>query len=83
MSYVTGKTIKELRERKKDTQKELAQKIGVSDKTILTSNSYWCNIYAETTGQKFLPINLTFVIFGGGYVVERDKKTLEKCSCGH
>lgn len=34
MSYVTGKTIKELREKKKMTQKELADKINVSDKTI-------------------------------------------------
>lgn len=34
MGYVTGKTIKELREKKKITQKELAQKINVSDKTI-------------------------------------------------
>lgn len=34
MSYVTGKTIKELREKRKLTQKELAQKINVSDKTI-------------------------------------------------
>ena len=34
MSYVTGKTIKELREKKKMTQKELADKINISDKTI-------------------------------------------------
>ena len=34
MSYVTGKTIKELREKRKLTQKELAEKINVSDKTI-------------------------------------------------
>lgn len=34
MGYVTGKTIKELRERKKMTQKELAEKISVSDKTV-------------------------------------------------
>lgn len=34
MSYVTGKTIKELREKKRLTQKELAEKICVSDKTI-------------------------------------------------
>ena len=34
MSYVTGKTIKELREKRALTQKELADKIGVSDKTI-------------------------------------------------
>ena len=34
MSYVTGKTIKELREKRKLTQKELAEKISVSDKTI-------------------------------------------------
>ena len=34
MSYVTGKTIKELREKRSFTQKELAEKINVSDKTI-------------------------------------------------
>lgn len=34
MGYVTGKTIRELRERRKITQKELAEKINVSDKTI-------------------------------------------------
>lgn len=34
MSYVTGKTIKELREKRKLTQKELAENINVSDKTI-------------------------------------------------
>lgn len=34
MSYVTGKAIKELREKRQITQKELADQIGVSDKTI-------------------------------------------------
>ncbi|MGN0383205.1 MAG: helix-turn-helix domain-containing protein [Eubacterium sp.] len=34
MGYVTGKIIKELREKRKITQKELAEKINVSDKTI-------------------------------------------------
>lgn len=34
MSYVTGKTIKELREKRKLTQKELADKIHISDKNI-------------------------------------------------
>ncbi|MGN0366022.1 MAG: helix-turn-helix domain-containing protein [Suilimivivens sp.] len=34
MSYITGKTIKELRERRRLTQKELADKINVSDKTV-------------------------------------------------
>ncbi len=34
MSYVTGNTIKKLREKRKMTQKELADKINVSDKTI-------------------------------------------------
>ena len=34
MSYITGKTIKELRERRRLTQKELAEKINVSDKTV-------------------------------------------------
>ncbi len=34
MGYVTGKTIKELRERRKITQQELAEKIGVSDKAV-------------------------------------------------
>lgn len=34
MSYVTGKAIRELREKQKITQKELAGKINVSDKTV-------------------------------------------------
>lgn len=34
MSYVTGKAIKELREKRQVTQKELAGQIGISDKTI-------------------------------------------------
>ncbi len=34
MGYLTGKTIKELREKRKLTQKELAEIINVSDKTI-------------------------------------------------
>ena len=34
MSYVTGKIIKTLREKRKLTQKELAEKISVSDKTV-------------------------------------------------
>lgn len=34
MSYVTGKTIRELREKQKLTQKELAEKINVSDKAV-------------------------------------------------
>ena len=34
MSYVTGKTIKELREKRKITQKELAESINVSDKAV-------------------------------------------------
>lgn len=34
MSYVTGRTIRELREKRRLTQKELAEKISVSDKTI-------------------------------------------------
>lgn len=33
MSYVTGSTIRALREKKSYTQKELAEKLGVSDKT--------------------------------------------------
>ena len=32
--YVTGAVIKELREKKKITQSELAKMLGVSDKTI-------------------------------------------------
>ena len=32
--YITGNTIRELREKKQITQKELAQILGVSDKTI-------------------------------------------------
>lgn len=34
MGYVTGKTIKELREKRRMTQKELSEMIGVSDKTV-------------------------------------------------
>ncbi len=34
MGYITGKMIKELREKKKITQKELAEKLNVSDKAI-------------------------------------------------
>lgn len=34
MSYVTGKTIKMLRQRRRITQKELAESIAVSDKTV-------------------------------------------------
>lgn len=34
MSYVTGKTIKQLREKRQITQRELAETINVSDKTI-------------------------------------------------
>lgn len=34
MGYVTGKTIKKLREKQKMTQRELAEKISVSDKTV-------------------------------------------------
>ena len=34
MGYINGKTIKELRERQKLMQKELSERINVSDKTI-------------------------------------------------
>lgn len=34
MGYVTGKVIRELREKKKLTQRELAERINVSDKTV-------------------------------------------------
>ena len=34
MEYITGKIIKELREKQQLTQKELADRINVSDKTI-------------------------------------------------
>lgn len=34
MNYVTGKTIKALREKRKMMQKELADQISVSDKTV-------------------------------------------------
>lgn len=34
MSYVTGKTIKELREKKKLTQRELAETLQISDKAV-------------------------------------------------
>lgn len=33
-NYVTGTTVKKLRENKRMTQAELSEKIGVSDKTI-------------------------------------------------
>lgn len=45
-SYVTGNTIKTLREKKNLTQKELADKIGVSDKTI----SKWETGVSQTKG---------------------------------
>lgn len=34
MGYVTGNTIKELREKKKYTQKELAERLKISDKAV-------------------------------------------------
>ena len=34
MSYVTGKTIRELREKRNFTQKELAERLNLSDKTV-------------------------------------------------
>ena len=34
MNYISGTMLKELRERKKLTQKELAEKLLISDKTI-------------------------------------------------
>lgn len=34
MSYVTGKTIKELREKRKLTQRELAESLQISDKAV-------------------------------------------------
>lgn len=34
MSYITGNTIKELRTKRNLTQKELADRIKVSDKTV-------------------------------------------------
>ena len=34
MNYVTGNVIKEFREKKQLTQKELAEKLSVSEKTI-------------------------------------------------
>ena len=34
MDYVTGETIRRLRERKMLTQKELAEQLSLSDKTI-------------------------------------------------
>jgi DNA-binding XRE family transcriptional regulator/desulfoferrodoxin (superoxide reductase-like protein) len=34
MSYITGKIIKELREKQRMTQKQLAEKLNISDKTI-------------------------------------------------
>ena len=40
MTYITGDTIRRLREKKKLTQKELAQKLMVSDKTISKWETY-------------------------------------------
>ena len=34
MNYITGKTIKKLREKKRLTQLQLAEKLTVSDKTV-------------------------------------------------
>ena len=34
MGYVTGNTIKELREKKKYTQQELAERLKISDKAV-------------------------------------------------
>lgn len=34
MNYITGETIRKLRETKKLTQKELSEKLMVSDKTV-------------------------------------------------
>lgn len=34
MSYVTGNAIRQLREKRKMTQRELAEEINVSDKTV-------------------------------------------------
>ena len=61
MGYINGKTIKELRERQKLTQKELAERINVSDKTI----SKWGVI-----GQKVLmanPIQHVFCLSYGNH----------------
>ncbi len=44
-NYVTGKIIKKLRERKKLTQVELANIIGVSDKTISKWETYEWRVY--------------------------------------
>ena len=46
MGYVTGKTIKSLREKRKLTQKELAEQINVSDKAI----SKWETEVSQTKG---------------------------------
>ena len=56
MNYVTGETIKNLREKKRITQKELADMINVSDKTIskweTNKGDYGTNlkIYQKTGG---------------------------------
>lgn len=46
MGYVTGNTIRELRERKGYTQKQLAQLVCVSDKTV----SKWETGVSQTKG---------------------------------
>ena len=46
MGYITGKIIKELREKQQLTQKELADRINVSDKTI----SKWETEVSQTKG---------------------------------
>lgn len=82
MSYVSGKMIKELREKKNMTQKELAEKLLVSDKTI----SKW-----ET--EKGLP-DISFIgqlasilgvsiaeLFAGEYVINTNKSGNMKKVC--
>ena len=52
MGYVTGKTIKELREKRKITQRELSEKIGVSDKTV----SKWETNQTTPDFDKIIPL---------------------------
>nr|MCR5626995.1 helix-turn-helix domain-containing protein [Lachnospiraceae bacterium] len=53
--YVTGAVIKELREKNKMTQLQLAEKLGVSDKTVSkweTAKGYQKKTHLEPNHQK-------------------------------
>ena len=64
--YVTGATIKELREKKKITQLQLAEKLGVSDKAVSkweTAKGYPAITLLEPIAEVF-GISLTELISG-------------------